>query len=36
MDISGGEGWEKLAPFLDVPLPAARFPWLNRNDVLAT
>jgi hypothetical protein len=35
LDICGGEGWDKLAPFLDAPLPASRFPWLNRGDLPA-
>lgn len=29
MDIGGGEGWEKLCPFLGRPVPAADFPYLN-------
>lgn len=31
LDIVGGEGWEKLAPFLGFPVPAAPFPHLNRR-----
>jgi hypothetical protein len=34
MDLCSGEGWSKLAPFLEVPLPETRFPWLNRHEML--
>jgi hypothetical protein len=27
--ICEGEGWEKLCPFLDVPVPAVPFPVKN-------
>ncbi len=27
LDICGGEGWSKLAPFLGKPIPEAPFPW---------
>ena len=30
LDICGGEGWSKLAPFLGVPIPEIPFPWKNR------
>ncbi len=29
IDICGGEGWEKLCPFLGLPIPAAPFPHAN-------
>jgi len=29
MDICGGDGWEKLCPFLGIPVPDAPFPRLN-------
>lgn len=29
LDVCGGEGWEKLCPFLGVPAPAAPFPRAN-------
>jgi hypothetical protein len=25
-----GDGWEKLCPFLEKPVPEESFPWLNR------
>jgi hypothetical protein len=31
LDICGGEGWSKLAPFLGVPIPQIPFPWKNRT-----
>lgn len=30
LDICGGEGWSKLAPFLGVPIPEVPSPWQNR------
>lgn len=30
MNIPGGEGWEKLCPFLDVQAPEGPFPFENR------
>ena len=30
LDVTGGEGWEKLAPFLDRPIPDEPFPMENR------
>lgn len=30
IDIPAGEGWEKLCPFLEVPIPATPFPFRNR------
>lgn len=29
MDIIGGDGWEKLCPFLDRPVPAVEFPHVT-------
>lgn len=29
LDIAGGDGWERLCPFLGVPTPTAAFPALN-------
>lgn len=29
MDISGGEGWERLCPFLGCPIPQVKFPQEN-------
>ena len=31
LDICGGEGWSKLAPFLGRALPQIPFPWENRG-----
>lgn len=31
LDICGGEGWSKLAPFLDAAIPEVPFPWKNRT-----
>jgi hypothetical protein len=31
MDIPGGDGWEKLCPFLGVAIPPIRFPHENRQ-----
>lgn len=31
MDLCGGEGWERLCPFLGVSIPDAPIPWLNRR-----
>ncbi|MGI0025058.1 MAG: sulfotransferase family protein [Nitrososphaera sp.] len=30
MDITAGEGWDKLAPFLGLPVPAIPFPHENK------
>lgn len=30
-DVCGGEGWERLCPFLGVPIPDVQIPWLNRT-----
>lgn len=30
LDICGGEGWSKLAPFLGATIPKVPFPWENR------
>lgn len=32
MDICNGDGWEKLCPFLNVPIPAQPFPHANRRE----
>jgi len=29
MDLGAGDGWEKLCPFLEAPIPAAAFPVKN-------
>lgn len=31
MNICAGEGYEKLCPFLGVPVPVSPFPWQNRG-----
>jgi hypothetical protein len=31
MNIAGGEGWDKLCRFLDVPLPDTPFPHLHKG-----
>src|SRR5208283_3567968 len=31
MDITAGDGWEKLCGFLGVPVPDAPFPYLHRT-----
>ena len=31
LDICSGEGWEKLCPFLDKPIPDRSFPHLNKS-----
>jgi hypothetical protein len=31
MDISGGDGWEKLCPFLGFPTPKDPFPYTNKS-----
>jgi 3'-phosphoadenosine 5'-phosphosulfate (PAPS) 3'-phosphatase len=43
MDVSAGDGWEKLCPFLDRGIPGIPFPkanvtkirWMNINDITA-
>jgi hypothetical protein len=30
MDITAGDGWDRLAPFLGVAVPSQPFPWLQR------
>jgi hypothetical protein len=32
MDITAGDGWEKLCPFLGHPVPAEPFPSMNSKD----
>jgi hypothetical protein len=29
LDVTSGDGWEKLCPFLGVPVPDVPFPWRN-------
>ena len=37
MDITGGDGWEKLCPFVGVPMPLERFPYiLDREKLIDT
>ena len=37
MNIVDGEGWGKLCPFLELPIPAEPFPHANkRTDTYAT
>jgi hypothetical protein len=36
MDIAAGDGWEKLCPFLDLPVPGAPFPHQNPGSSAAT
>ncbi|MEM6426928.1 MAG: sulfotransferase family protein [Cyanobacteria bacterium P01_D01_bin.128] len=31
INIDAGEGWEKLCPFLELPIPEADFPHLNKR-----
>jgi len=31
IDVIGGEGWEKLCPFLDKPVPSQPFPHKNKG-----
>ena len=33
LNICGGEGWEKLCPFLDCEVPSVPFPWENAAPV---
>ena len=32
-NIVDGEGWEKLCPFLDVPIPNLQFPHVTRRKI---
>jgi Sulfotransferase domain len=32
LDICAGDGWEKLCPFLSVPIPNRPFPYANRSE----
>lgn len=32
MDISAGQGWETLCPFLGLPVPTVSFPYLNQRE----
>lgn len=36
MDICGGDGWEKLTTFLDIPMPLAPFPHSNNLQAVAS
>ncbi|MEX0653193.1 MAG: sulfotransferase [Phycisphaeraceae bacterium] len=31
LDVTNGDGWEKLCPFLDAPIPKAPFPHANKT-----
>ncbi|MFI4941451.1 MAG: sulfotransferase family protein [Burkholderiales bacterium] len=33
MDVSAGEGWNKLCPFLGIPVPAGGFPSLSSPEI---
>jgi hypothetical protein len=33
LDITRGEGWEKLCPFLDIPIPSVPFPCANTASI---
>lgn len=33
LDICGGEGWDKLCRFLNVPIPAEEFPYANQDPI---
>jgi hypothetical protein len=35
LDITGGEGWEKLCPFLEKPIPSISFPCANTASIRA-
>ena len=35
MDIPAGDGWEKLCPFLGVPIPDAPFPHAYKTEYRA-
>lgn len=35
MDVCAGEGWEKLCPFLEIPVPKKAFPFKNSSNVTA-
>jgi hypothetical protein len=32
IDVTAGEGWELLCPFLGVPVPNRPFPWSHKTD----
>ena len=32
LNVCGSEGWKKLCPFLDVPIPDVPFPHRNRQN----
>jgi hypothetical protein len=34
LDICGGDGWEKLCPFLNIPLVSSLFPYIKKQSVL--
>ena len=31
INIGAGDGWEKLCPFLNIPVPNTPFPWENQQ-----
>jgi len=31
LNICSGDGWDKLCPFLDKPIPEIPFPWRNKS-----
>lgn len=35
MEITAGDGWESLCPFLDRPTPVSAFPWRHRDTATA-
>jgi hypothetical protein len=35
MDITNGDGYDRLCPFLGVAVPGSEFPWRNQGDVEA-
>lgn len=35
LNLCSGEGWERLCPFLGVPIPQQPVPWLNRTKFAA-
>ncbi len=34
MNVMNGDGWEKLCPFLRLPIPKAAFPHANKTGLL--
>ena len=35
MDIAGGDGWQKLCQFLEIPIPNTQFPYIRKRANLA-